>query len=501
MSAALQAQLLAGAPLLLTAAGIVIVMLVIAGTRNHRAVAQLTTLGFVLSFAACLLPQPAVVEITPLLVIDDYARFVIGLVAAASAATTLLLYGYLAEYEGFREEMYLLLLIAAFGAMVLAGSRHAATLLVGLETLSVALFGMIAYPLRQPSAAARSASAFGDSIGRRPLEAGIKYLVLSAAATATLLFGFALVYAASGSLQFGAIGVALADLADSDRAIAQAGLALVWIGFGFKLSLVPFHLWTADVYEGAPAPVTGFLATVSKGAVAVVLLRWLDAAALDQTPLLAQALAVLAVLSIAVGNLAALQQNNVKRMLAYSSIAHFGYLLVPFLVGGTTAGEAVLFYVAGYAVMTLGSFGAVAALSGTQAHGDADHLYDYRGLFWRRPLVTSVLVPMLLAQAGVPLTVGFLAKFYIFAAAVEQHAWWLALAVVLGSAVGLYYYLRLAIVQFLPKPGGMRREGVLSEMSVAGGAALVLLLIALIGAGVWPQPLAAAVTRALASLG
>lgn len=483
MSPSLNAQLWAGAPLVVMAAAIVVVMLVIAGSRNHRAVAQLTTLAFLLAFAACLGPQ-APVEVTPLLLVDDYARFAMALVAAAGAVTGLLVYGYLADYEGYREEIYLLLLIAAFGAMVLAGARHAASLMLGLETLSVALFGMIAYPLRR----------------KRPLEAGIKYLVLSAAATATLLFGFALVYAGAGSLQFESLGAALARIGGQDRAIAQAGLALIWVGFGFKLSLVPFHLWTADVYEGAPAPVTGFLATVSKGAVAVVLLRWLDAATLAQTPVLAQALAVLAVLSIAIGNLAALQQNNVKRLLAYSSIAHFGYLLVPFLVGGDTAREAVLFYVAAYAVMTLGSFGAVAALSGSQARDDADHLYDYRGLFWRRPLVTSVFVPMLLAQAGVPLTVGFLAKFYIFAAAVERHGWALALAVVVGSAVGLYYYLRLAIVQFLPKPGGMRRETVWSEMSVAGGVALVLLLLVLIGAGVWPQPLADGVSRALASV-
>lgn len=484
MSAALQVQLLAGAPLILMAAGIVLVMLLIAVQRDHRAIAQLTTLGFILAVGACLIPQPTV-EITPLLVIDDYARFAMALFAAAGAITVLLVYGYLARHDGWREEMYLLLLLAVLGAMVLTAARHAATLLLGLETLGVALLGMVAYPL----------------LRKRPLEAGIKYLMLSAASTATLLFGFALVYAATGSLQFDTLGALLAAGEGSDRAIAQTGLGLVWVGFAFKLSLVPFHLWTADVYEGAPAPVAGFLATVSKGAVAVVLLRWLDAASLAQTPMLTQALAALAIASIAVGNLAALQQNNVKRLLAYSSIAHFGYLLVPFLVGGDTAREAVLFYVAAYAVMTLGSFGAIAALSPGANAEDANHLYDYRGLFWRRPLVTSVFTPMLLAQAGIPLTVGFLAKFYILAAAVERHAWVLAVAVVLGSAVGLFYYLRLVVVQFLPRPGGMRPETVWSEITVARGVALALLLVALIGGGVWPQPLAGAVARALAALG
>jgi NADH-quinone oxidoreductase subunit N len=484
MSAGLQVQMLAAAPLILMAAGIVLVMLLIAAQRDHRAIAQLTTLGFILAFAACLIPQPTV-AITPLLLIDDYARFSMAVFAFAGAITVLLVYGYLAHHDGWREEMYLLLLLAVFGAMVLAGARHAATLLLGLETLGVALLGMIGYPL----------------LRKRPLEAALKYLILSASSTATLLFGFALVYAATGSLQFETFGETLSIAAGADRRIAQAGLGLIWVGFAFKLSLVPFHLWTADVYEGAPAPVAGFLATVSKGAVAVVLLRWLDAAALAQTPMLAQVLAMLAIASILVGNLAALQQSNVKRLLAYSSIAHFGYLLVPFLVGGATAREAVLFYVAAYTVMTLGCFGAIAALAPGASADDADHLYDYRGLFWRRPLVTSAFTPMLLAQAGIPLTVGFLAKFYVLAAAVERHAWVLAVAVVLGSAVGLYYYLRLVVVQFLPRPGGMRPETVWSEMTVARGVALALLLVALIGAGVWPQPLAGGVARALAALG
>ncbi len=484
MTPELERQFIAGAPLILMALGIVLLMLLIAVRRNHRLAAQLTTLGFVLTFAACLIPQETV-TITPLLIIDDYARFAMALIAAAGVITVLLVYGYLSSFDGWREEMYLLLLIASLGAMVLAGARHAASLLLGLETLGVALFGMIAYSRRQ----------------KRPLEAGIKYLILSAGATATLLFGLALAYAATGSLQFDGLGGSVAALPEADRLLAGTGMALVWVGFAFKLSLVPFHLWAADVYEGAPAPVAGFLASVSKGAVAVVLLRWLDGGSLEALPVLAQVLAVLAVVSIVVGNLAALQQSNVKRMLAYSSIAHFGYLLVPFLVGGSTAGEAVLFYVVAYTIMTLGSFGAVTVLSGAQAREDADRLYDYRGLFWRRPLVTSVLTPMLLAQAGVPLTVGFLAKFYVLASAVEQHAWGLALAVIVGSAIGLYYYLRWVIVQFLPRPGGMSREGDFSEMNIASAVALLVLLVALIGAGVWPQPLVEGVGHAVLMLG
>ncbi|QHS10223.1 NADH-quinone oxidoreductase subunit N [Sinimarinibacterium sp. NLF-5-8] len=484
MTPALTQQLIAAAPLLLMALGTVVLMGLIATHRNHRIAAQLTTLGFLLTIGACLIPQVSV-QVTPLLMMDDYARFGIVLIAAAGLVTVLFLYGYLLEFEGWREEMYLLLLLTSMGAMVLVAARHAASLVLGLEIMTSALFGMIAYARKQ----------------KKPLEAGIKYLILSAAATATLLFGLALIYAASGSLTFDTLATGIGAHAEGDRLLASVGMAMVWIGFAFKLSVVPLHLWAADVYDGAPAPVTGFLASISKGAMAMLMLRWLGYGSLQSLPGLTQVLGWLAVASILVGNIAAIQQNNVKRMLAYSSIAHFGYLMVPIVLWGSDAREAVLLYVVAYTIMTIGSFGAVAILSGTQAKGDADRLYDYRGLFWRRPLVTSTLTPMLLAQAGVPLTVGFIAKFYVLMVAVDQSAWGLALAVVIGSAIGLYYYLRLVIVQFLPRPGGMYREGRWSEMSVAAGVGLVITLVLLIGAGVWPQPLIDAVRWALIPLG
>lgn len=483
--ATLSEQIQAGLPLLVMAAGIVIVMLQIGMARNHALTTALSVLTLLAAAASTLPLSAQPVEITPLLLIDAYARFAMLITALGAAATSLLLYRYLESLQGIREEMQLLLLIATLGALALCGAQHAASLLLGLETMSVALFGMIAYP----------------HLLKRPLEAGIKYLVLSAAASATMLFGFALVYAAAGGLAFPALRTLLPGLAGTqDAGIAVAGFALVWVGFAFKLSLVPFHLWTADVYEGAPAPVTGFLASVSKGVVAVILLRWLDAATLASTPYLRETLAVLTVATILYGNLAALLQQNVKRILAFSSIGHFGYLMVPFLVGGEIAGEAVLFYVAAYYAMTLGSFAVVTVISNTGGGVDADRIDQYRGLFWQRPWLATGFTLMMLAQAGIPLTLGFLAKFYVIAAAADQHAWWLAMAIVVGSAIGLYYYLRLIAVQLQPAENGQGESVNVRNAGWAAGAALVGLTLAVMVYGILPQPLAAGVADALSSL-
>lgn len=461
-------QLLALAPILTLAAGIVGLMLLIAVTRNHAATAQLTTFCFLVAAASVGMSDGAI-PITPLLVADELSRIASGLMLGAGALLTLLSFGYMEAVREDREEFYLLLLIAALGAVTLCMARHVASFMIGLELIAVSLFGLIAY----------------TRAARRSLEAAFKYLVLSAAASATLLFGFALIYAAGGALGFAEMRAVNSQLTGDDLLLSRIGVALVWVGVGFKLSLVPFHLWTADVYEGAPAPVTALLASISKGAVAVALLRWLSAEPPGEA--LVHGLCVVAVATILVGNLLALLADNVKRLLAYSSIAHFGYLLVPLLVGGAMVRDAVLVYLAAYFIMTLGAFGVLTMLSATVAEGEADHLHDYRGLFWRRPYLTSVMTPMLLALAGIPLTAGFLAKFYVLAAGVDQQAWWLVGTVVLGSAIGLYYYLRLIIVMFLPHPETEFDRVGLTERTLTGGVALAVLFLALFWLGTLPS--------------
>lgn len=280
---------------------------------------------------------------------------------------------------------------------------------------------------------------------------------------------------------------------------------MVLVGIGFKLSLVPFHMWTPDVYQGAPAPVTAFLATVSKGAVLVLLLRYFVQTNAYAYPTLTTAITVVAGLSIIVGNLLGLFQDNIKRLLAYSSIAHLGYLLVAFLAGGSLAVEAVSYYLTAYFITTLGAFGVVTLLSGS-AESEADNFTDYQGLFWRRPWVAGSLSAMLLSLAGIPLTVGFIGKFYVFAAGVEGTLWLLLGFVVIGSAIGLFFYLRLVFTLFAPAPvpvGGSAGDMAPHRAPItasATGFVLTALTLLLIGLGVYPTVLVSVIGATAVSL-
>ena len=259
-------------------------------------------------------------------------------------------------------------------------------------------------------------------------------------------------------------------------------------GLGFKLSLVPFHLWTPDVYEGAPAPITAFIATVSKGAVFVLLLRYfISTNSYTYTPLL-NVFSVIAGLSILVGNLLALLQNNVKRMLAYSSIAHMGYLLVAFIAGGSITPvlvvETVTFYLLAYFITTIGAFGVVSVLSTQQT--EADDISFYRGLFWRRPWLAATFTLMLLSLAGIPLTAGFIGKFYIFTSAADGRLWGLLLAIIVGSGLGLYYYLRIIVVMSMNVEATAIKFAKPTQ-DLISTAILVVLTMLLVWIGIYPN--------------
>ncbi|MGH8517544.1 MAG: NADH-quinone oxidoreductase subunit N, partial [Panacagrimonas sp.] len=369
--------------------------------------------------------------------------------------------------------LYVLLSTSALGALVLASSNHFASFFLGLEILSVPLYGMVAYAYKDP----------------RALEAGVKYLILSAGASAFLLFGMALIYSQTGTLGFVEMGDAIGKMQGFGNPYLLAGAGMILVSVGFKLSLVPFHLWTPDVYEGAPAPVTSFLATASKTAVFAVLLRYYVEARGYEDGDLIQVLTVLAILSMIIGNVLALLQNNVKRMLAYSSIAHFGYCLVALIASGPLAVEAVGAYLITYVVTTLGVLGVVTLISSPYNNdGDADELEDYRGLFWRRPYISSILTALLLSLAGIPVTAGFVGKFYVIAAGVDAKEWWLLGAVVLGSAIGLFYYLRLMIMMFMDRDRQQRFEAPLNWGLQTGGAMVLAVTLASFVLGLYPQP-------------
>src|SRR6218665_2469401 len=481
-------HLLALLPLLVLCATIVVVMLAIAWRRNHSQTFVLSGIGLNLALLS-LIPALKVtpLAVTGLLLVDNYANFYIALILVATLACVTLAHAYLGDdkvgFPGNRDELYLLILLAAAGAIVLVCAQHLAGLFIGLELLSVPVYGMVAYAF----------------FNKRSLEAGIKYMVLSAAGSAFLLFGMALLYAESGSLSFTGIGTQLAANG-LPSLIAQIGIGMMLIGLAFKLSLVPFHLWTPDVYEGAPAPVAAFLATASKVAVFAVLLRLYQISPVTSGGWLNDLLTALAIASILFGNLLALLQSNLKRLLGYSSIAHFGYLLIALIASKGLAVEAIGVYLATYVLTSLGAFGVITLMSTPYSGRDADALYEYRGLFWRRPYLTAVLTVMMLSLAGIPLTSGFIGKFYVIMVGVQSQQWWLLGAMVLGSAIGVFYYLRVMVTLFLVEPNLHRHDAPFNWGQRTGGLMLLAVSLLAFVLGVYPQPLLELVQHATLAL-
>ena len=475
------ALLLALLPLIVLAAGTVIVMLAAA---FHSGQAAWVASVLVLLASCAALPGAASVapfQFTPLLRIDHYALYYMGLVLAATLVVAVLCRGYFNGREGRHGALYILLLLAALGGAVLAASTHFASFLLGLEVYSVALFALIAY--RQNL--------------ERPLEAGVKYLVLAGLSSALLLFGMALIYARLGTMQFSGIGTLLAAMDYQLDGMLLAGFALILAGVGFKLALVPFHMWIPDVYEGAPAPIAALVATVSKAALIALLLRYFIATQAYRAPSIMLAVSLAAIASILAGNLLALLQNNVKRILAYSSIAHVGYLLVAFLAAGSPdagnasglAVEAVGYYLAAYFVSMLGAFGVVTLLSDGSADADCEMLADYRGLLWRAPWLAAAFAAMLLSLAGIPLTMGFVGKFYVAAAGVGAALWLLVTVLVIGSVIGLFYTLRIIAVMCAPLAKQAAPPTASRRFAVAGYSTLAALVFLLVWLGVFPAPL------------
>lgn len=468
-------HLVALLPLLIVGLTVVVVMLSIAWRRNHFVNATLAVVG--LNVALCSLwfvGQAGPMDVTPLLRVDSYAMLYTGLVILASLATCTFAYPWLAGYPDNQEEFYLLVLIAALGGIVLASANHLASMFIGIELISLPLFGLVGYAFQQ----------------KRSLEASIKYTIMSAVASSFLLFGMALVYADSGNLGFAALGKSLNDSLLS-QPLLLAGLGMMIVGLGFKLSLVPFHLWTPDVYQGAPAPVSTFLATASKIAIFGVVMRLFLYAPVADSEAVRLVLAIIAFASILFGNLMAISQSNIKRLLGYSSIAHLGYLLVALIAIQThqLSLETVGVYLAGYLFSSLGAFGVVSLMSSPYRGPDADSLYSYRGLFWHRPILAAVMTVMMLSLAGIPMTLGFIGKFYVIAVGVGAQLWWLTGAVVAGSAIGLYYYLRVTVSLYLTPPELMQREAPTNWAFTAGGVVVLISAILVLLLGIYPQPL------------
>jgi len=467
-------DLLAISPFITLTSVILLVMMVIAFARNLVLTTLISALGLGLTFANIVWVAMSfdAQQVTPLLRVDAYALIFSGLIVIACFFISLSSHSYHANRGEKQDEFQMLMLLSTLGGITLAHSSHFGAFILGLELVGVSLYAMISYP----------------TSGQFSLEAALKYLILSGVSSAFILFGIALLFAVTGSLSFSemsAAGFSEAPL------FALMGATMILAGTGFKLSLVPFHMWTPDVYEGAPAPATAFLATASKGGIFAVLLRFFIAFDGFQFETLLEGIWWLAILSIIFGNLLAIMQHSIKRLLAYSSIAHLGYLLVAFLAAGVLSGqqlavEASIFFLIAYFMTTVGAFGVVSIMSGTPADHDNDHVRSYAGLFWRRPILATFFTAMLLSLAGIPLTLGFIGKFYIFAAGVESGLWSLLLAVVIGSGMGLFYYLRLIFTMTRRPPGDESSEDI--EIPLTGGWAMAAVSLTLVAFGFYPTP-------------
>jgi NADH-quinone oxidoreductase subunit N len=483
-------DLVALLPLILVSATAVVVLVQIAIHRSLRAAYMLSLgglllAGFSIPLGAGGLPH----HVTSLIVVDSYGQYFVAIILAASFAVAAISYTYFRDYPDQPEEFYVLLLTATLGSMVLALSNHFISFFLGLELSSISLYGMIGYP----------------SLYRERIEAGIKYLILAGVTSSFLLFGMALIYISLGSMDFSQMSLSN-PLLPGFQFVLTAGFGLLIVGFGFKLALVPFQFWTPDVYQGAPAPVTAFIATVSKGGAFALMLRYFSKLPIAQIPDLWNVFAAIAIASMLLGNILAIAQNNIKRILAYSSIAHFGYLLVAFLASGDYARNAVAFYLAAYFITTLIAFGVITSLS--KHDHEFENLEDYRALFWKRPWQSLLLTFSLLSLAGIPPTAGIVGKIFLAAAGVQSGLWLLLFVLVLGSVVGAYYYLRVVITMFrgreefeqagaMPETAGMSVQITQSPLSAF---TLIVLFLLLIGIGIYPAPLLSLVSHLIAGL-
>ena len=467
-------KLMALAPVLLLSLTIIVLVLHASLKRDHKSAWYISALGLMITLWGTYYASEYAQQVTVLIKVDQWGLLFTGLIVV-STLTTLAISRDVFLSEGNRkEEYYLLILLSTLGAIVLCQSSHIVSLLLGMELMGIAVYAMIAFPE-------------DDAL---PLEASIKYLILSACASAMLLFGFALLYAATGDLSFAGIGSKVGSAYESNSMLVVAGTAMVLSGIGFKLSLVPFHMWTPDVYEGAPTPVTNFLATVSKGAMFVALTRLVLDGQFYQFPSLMFVLTLISGGSMLVGNLLALRQENVKRLLAYSSIAHFGYLLMV-IIGFSSfkdteeilglGRDALTFYLAAYILSTLAAIVVVANVAKEKkAHIDA-----FTGLFWKQPIQAATLMVAMLSFTGIPLTAGFMGKFYLITLGLDAGLWLLRSGLIIGSAIGIYYYLRLIFAMSSP----LGDLPVPAKQSLSWRDALAfILLLSVLYMGSWPQP-------------
>jgi NADH-quinone oxidoreductase subunit N len=384
------------------------------------------------------------------LVVDNLTLALTCVFVAGGMLAVFLSWRSVAAAEAGEGEFFALMLTSILGMFVLVAANDLVVLFIGFELLSIPLYVLCATHMRR----------------EHSLESGLKYLIIGSLGSATLLYGLALLYGAAGGTNFDAIAEAGADL--SDDPLFLTGIALVLAGLAFKASVAPFHQWTPDVYEGAPTPVTGFMAVATKAAAFGIILRLFDGALIDATTTWAPAFATLAVITIVVGNVGAIGQSSLKRLLAYSSVAQAGYMLAGVVVTTRLGIAATVFYLAVYVVMNLAAFAVIVARE--RETGLGDDISSLYGLGADRPALAWPMTIAMLALAGFPATAGFFGKIYLINAAVDNGYAWLGVVIVLGSAVSLAYYLRVVAAVWMRSPSEAPATVLAARPAIAGGS-------------------------------
>lgn len=443
--------------------------------KNPSASQGVTAVGLTVAAALALsLPTSNGMLMSDQLFSDGFSAWFRALFCVVGVITAIFSPLYLRHRNIRLGEYYSLLAMSVFGMMVMSSSANLLLFFVGLETMSISLYVLVS--LRRDDATS--------------VEGGLKYLVLGAFSSAFLLYGMALIFGGIGSLDYAVIGEYLRQ-SHGVGPMTLTGIGLLLVGFAFKVSAVPFHFWSPDVYEGAPTTITAFMSTGAKAAAFVGLIRVFGVALAETSEHWTFALAVISVLTMTLGNVVAIRQTSVKRMLAYSSIAHAGYMLVAVIAGSREAYAAAGFYLVGYAFMNLGAFGALMLIN---QRGKGDYSFEsLRGMGTVHPLLGLTMTVFMLSLIGIPPTAGFFGKLYVFSAAIKQGYLWLVIIGLLNSAVGAYYYLKVISTMFMSKAEGEVQFG----QPVGYKAALAISSLLIIILGMFPEQLVTAMLKAV----
>ena len=467
--------------MVLTSGALLLLMLGVARRDPERESPGIAWLAIaILAVAGALLfGQPALNQslFEGSIIVDRFARFIKLVTLAASGASLLLSFDYLREARALKFEYPVLVLLSAAGMMVMISANDLIALYLGLELQNLPLYVLAA--IRR------------DDV--RSSEAGLKYFVLGALSSGMLLYGASLIYGFTGSTGFAAIAIASKAAQAGQNIGLIIGLVFVLVGLAFKVSAVPFHMWTPDVYEGAPTPITAFFSAAPKAAAAGLLMRLTLSAFGGMRPQWQQVISALAIASMGLGAFAAIGQSNIKRLLAYSAIGNIGYMLIGLAAGSPEGARGMILYLVIYVVMTLGAFACVLCMR--RPSGMVEDIGELAGLAQSNLGLASLFALLLFSLAGVPPLAGFLAKFYVFVSAVKEGMWPLAIFGVLASVVGAYYYVRIVKVMFFDAPREAFLRVPFKAGLVLGSAGMFVLLYV-----VWPAPLVEGAGAAAATL-